>query len=62
MHFDLSHAVVTGVLVYLTLVILKRSGISKNNKDGQQKWDCKVFVAVFVIIFLFNLIRPCGKT
>jgi len=38
MHFDLAHAILTGILVYLTLRVLKSAGISNSKKNGHLQW------------------------
>lgn len=50
----LAHAVVSGIVILLTLWGLRAAGILKEEK----KWSWPVFGAVFVVMFLLNLVWP----
>ncbi len=56
MHFDIAHAAVSAVLILATIFILRRTGIVP--KDGEKRWDWKLFFAVFAVMAVFNLIWP----
>ena len=58
MHFDFAHAAVAAILIFLTVWILKKAGISKNQEKDNHVWDWKIFFAVFIVMFLFNIIWP----
>ena len=60
MHFDFAHAAVAVILIYMTLTVLKMFGISKQKKDGHFHWDWRIFMAIFVVMFVFNVIWPYG--
>ncbi|MBP0617787.1 hypothetical protein [Jiella mangrovi] len=60
MHFDLAHAIISAVLIFATLWILRRTGLVRTpQKPG---WDWQVFVAIVVVMFIFNLIWPYGTS
>jgi hypothetical protein len=54
MHFDLAHTIITILLMFATLMILRKAGIEKESG----RWSWKIFGALFVVLFLFNLIWP----
>ena len=54
MHLDLAHAAVAGVLILLTLAALKAFGLRRDDR----KWDWNVFLAIFVVIAILNLLWP----
>ena len=58
MHFDLVHALVTGLAIYATLWAVRRFGIV--SEDDGRRWNWRVFAILFVVIFLINLIWPYG--
>ena len=57
MHIDLAHAVVSGVLILLTLLGLRTLGLRRDDR----KWDWNVFIAVFVVMAILNLVWPYGS-
>ncbi|WP_171052694.1 hypothetical protein [Ruegeria sediminis] len=58
MHFDLFHAAVAAVLILATIWGMRRAGLV----DGEHRgWDWKIFAAIFVVMFVFNLIWPFGQ-
>lgn len=61
MHFDFAHAAVAAILIFFTVWIMKKAGISKNHEQGKHVWDWKIFFAVFIVLFLFNTIWPYGN-
>ena len=58
MHIDLAHAAVAGVLILLTLWGLKAAGL----RHDDRKWDWNVFIAVFVVMAIFNIVWPFGSS
>jgi hypothetical protein len=56
MHYDLTHALVVGVLILLVLEGLNRSNIL----DGMSKGRVFMtrFVSVFIVVLALNLIWP----
>ncbi len=58
MHFDLAHALVSGVAILATLWAIRQFGIVK--EDESLRWNWKVFVAIFVVIFVINIVWPSG--
>lgn len=57
MHFDLAHALVAAVLIILTIWGMRRFGLAA--AEGRN-WDPKLFLALFLVLFVFNLIWPYG--
>ena len=60
MQFDFAHAAVAAVLIFLTVWIMKRLGLSKEQEKGKHVWDWKIFFAVFVVMLVLNIIWPYG--
>lgn len=56
-HFDLVHAAVSGALILLALQALRAFGLRREDR----KWDWNVFLAVFVVMAVLNLIWPFGS-
>ena len=56
MHFDLAHALVSGLAIFATVYALKAAGIV--TEEDRRKWNWKIFGAVFIVIFVINLIWP----
>ena len=56
MHFDLAHAAIVIVALFLTNIALNASGVL-GEEDGH-RWSWKRFLAYFVVIFVINLIWP----
>lgn len=52
MHIDLAHALVAGILI--ALWGLKALGLRRE----ERRWDWNVFIAVFVVMFVLNLLWP----
>ncbi len=57
MHLDLAHAAIAGILILITLWGLKATGLRRDDR----KWDWNVFIAVFVVMLLLNLVWPLGS-
>ena len=57
MHIDLAHAAVAGVLILLTLWGLKAAGLRRDDR----KWDWNVFIAIFVVMAVLNIVWPFGS-
>ncbi len=58
MHYDLAHALIAGVLILATIVILDKTGIVPRNANQPHRWSWKLFLAVFCVMLLFNLVWP----
>ena len=56
MHFDLAHAVVAGILIMLTIVLVRHF----RGPGETRRFDWVLFAVIFVVMFLFNLIWPYG--
>ena len=54
MHIDVAHAAIAGILILLTLWGLKAAGLRRDDR----KWDWNVFIAVFIVMTVFNLLWP----
>ena len=54
MHIDIAHAAIAGILILLTLWGLKAAGLRRDDR----KWDWNVFIAVFIVMAVFNLLWP----
>lgn len=61
MHFDFAHAAVAAILIFVTVWIMKITGLSKQQGEGKHVWDWKIFFAVFIVMFLLNIIWPYGS-
>ena len=57
MHFDFLHAVVSALLIWVTIWGLRRAGILDT---GRKQWNWTLFAVVFVVIFVLNLIWSAG--
>ena len=57
MHIDFAHAAVSGVLILITLLALKTLGLRRDDR----KWDWSVFVSVFVVMAVLNILWPYGS-
>ncbi len=57
MHIDLAHAAVAGVLILLTLRGLKAAGLRRDDR----KWDWNVFIAIFVVMAVLNIVWSYGS-
>ena len=58
MHFDLAHAAGAAILIFLTVWGLRKSGVVKQPEKGHFHWDWKIFFAIFIVMFIFNMIWP----
>ncbi len=57
MHIDLAHAAVAGALILLTLWGLKAAGLRRDDR----KWDWNVFIAIFVVMAVLNIVWSYGS-
>ena len=57
MHIDLAHAAVAGVLILLTLWGLKAAGLRRDDR----KWGRYVFIAIFVVMAVMDIVWPFGS-
>ncbi|SHG82188.1 hypothetical protein [Marivita hallyeonensis] len=58
MQFDLAHAIVAGLLILGVVHWMERAGWYVRHKDGGPRWSWPLFGAVFVVIFVLNLVWP----
>ncbi|MFC1832105.1 hypothetical protein ACFL0S_08790 [Thermodesulfobacteriota bacterium] len=58
MHFDFAHAAVAAILIYLTVWVLRKIGIVTEQERGHFQWNWKLFGAIFLVMFVFNIIWP----
>ena len=58
MHFDLAHALFSAVLILAAIMIMQRTGYHVPHKEGGPRWSWPLFIAVFVVMFLINIIWP----
>ena len=56
MHFDIAHALVAAALVILTVWALRRAGII--TEESKHQWNWRLFGAIFVVMFIFNILWP----
>ena len=56
MHFDLAHAIVTVLLLLVTMFVLQKTGIIKEEERNKFSW--KAVVAMAVVVFILNLVWP----
>lgn len=54
MHFDLAHAIVTAVLLYGTIVVMRKLGLATT----ERRFDWRLFVGIALVVFLLNLVWP----
>lgn len=57
MHLDLLHALVTGVVILALMQVMSKFGIVR---EKGRIWDWRIFLIVFVVIFIMNLIWPAA--
>jgi len=57
MHFDIAHALVSAVIILAVLLGLRKMG--HTHETG--KWSWPIFLSVFVVMVIFNLIWPYGS-
>jgi len=56
MHIDLAHAAVSAALILVVIFLMRTSGFAA--AATEKRFDWKIFVGVFVVMFVFNLIWP----
>jgi Na+/melibiose symporter-like transporter len=57
-HTDVAHAAIAGILILLTLWGLKAAGLRRDDR----KWDWNVFIAVFIVMTVLNILWPFNST
>ena len=60
MNFDLPHMIVTGLLIFAVVLATHRTAMYKNASRGKRA--AIVGVALFIVLFIFNLLWPYGET
>ncbi len=58
MHFDLAHAIISGVLIFATMMVMQKTGYWVPHKDGGPRWSWPLFGAILVVMFLLNIVWP----
>lgn len=58
MHFDLAHSLVAAVLILVTMIRMQKAGYYVRHKDGGPRWSWPLFFAIYVVVFLLNVIWP----
>ena len=58
MTFDFAHAVVSGVLIFLTIFAMHKMGLYKRRDEGGPVWSWPLFFAIIVVMTVLNLIWP----
>jgi hypothetical protein len=58
MHLDLAHAVVTILVLFATLLVLRKTGIIADEEG--RKFSLKAVAAMALAVFVLNLIWPYG--
>lgn len=56
MHIDLAHAIVSAVLILLTIFVMRKTGMADATK--QKTFDWKIFLGVLVVMFVLNIVWP----
>lgn len=56
MHIDLAHAAVSAALILVVIFLMRTSGFAA--AATEKRFDWKIFVGVFVVMFVLNLIWP----
>ncbi|MFQ6554189.1 hypothetical protein AAD018_017740 [Aestuariibius insulae] len=56
MHIDLLHSIISAVLILGTLWALRHFGVVSEHRRAAFDW--RIFLAVVVVMFIFNLIWP----
>ncbi|WP_380058939.1 hypothetical protein ACFE33_15570 (plasmid) [Falsihalocynthiibacter sp. SS001] len=56
MQFDLTHAIISAVLIFLTIFVMRKTGLADPSKEKTFEW--KIFLGVFVVMFVLNVIWP----
>ena len=56
MHFDVAHAAVAAILIWLVVWLIKRN----DQPESHRKWDWRIFFGVFAAILVLNLVWPYG--
>ena len=58
MQYDLLHAVVAGVLVFITIKVAEATGLYTRNTECRFQWSWPLFGMLFVVFGILNLIWP----
>ena len=58
MTFDLAHALVTGVLIFLVMMGMQKAGLYVPHKDGGPRFSWQLFLGIALAVFILNLIWP----
>lgn len=56
MTFDFAHAVVSAVLILLTIYAMRKTGLADPSKE--KAFDWKIFAGVLVVMLALNLLWP----
>ena len=60
MNIDLPHMIVSALLIFAVVLVAHRTAIYRNASRGKRL--AIVAVALFLVMFLFNLVWPYGES
>lgn len=58
MEYHLAHAAIAAVLIFLTLFVLRKTGLVKADEGGRHGWSWTIFFAIFAVMAVFNIVWP----
>lgn len=58
MHFDFAHAATAAVLIFVALWTLEKMGVRNSREKSEKKWDWQIFLVVFIVLSILNLLWP----
>ena len=58
MHFDLAHAAVAAVLIFIAVWAVEKIRSESGREKREKKWDWQIFLVVFAVMLILNLVWP----
>lgn len=58
MHFDFAHAATAAVLIFVAMWTLEKMGVRNSREKSEKKWDWQIFLVVFIVLSILNLLWP----
>ncbi len=58
MTYDLMHAIVTAVLMFVIIVAMRKAVLYVPHKDGGPRFSWPLFFAIGAAVFILNLLWP----